>query len=64
MTALLRKPSEPEVENNDYQAEDVIWKVKERNLQGFCDGMKCHPHAAIEADSVWHQSNLSLHSFC
>ena len=62
MTALLGKPSEPEVENNDYQAEDVIRKVKERNLQGFCDRMKCHPQAAIEVDSVWHQNNLSLRS--
>lgn len=32
MTALLRKPSELEVENNDYRAEDVIQKVKEQKL--------------------------------
>lgn len=64
MTALLRKPTEPEVENNDYLAEDVIQKVKERNLQGICSRMKCHPCAAIEVNSVWHQSNLSLSSFC
>lgn len=64
MTALLRKPSELEVENNDYLAEDVIQKVKEQNLQGFCSRMKCHPCAAIEVDSVRHQSNLSLSSFC
>jgi hypothetical protein len=29
MTALLRHPSELEVENNDYWARDVIQKVKE-----------------------------------
>lgn len=29
MTALLRKPSELEVENNDSLAEDVIQKVRE-----------------------------------
>ncbi|KAB1283008.1 hypothetical protein Cadr_000001004 [Camelus dromedarius] len=38
-----KKPSELAVENNDYRAEDVIQKVKERNLQGFCIRMKCHP---------------------
>lgn len=44
MTALLRRPSELEVENNDCRAEDVIRKVKEcSSLQGFCIGVKCHP---------------------
>lgn len=43
MTAPLRCPSELEVENNDCRAEDVIQKVKERSLQGFCMGVKCHP---------------------
>ena len=57
-----KKPSELEVENNDYRAEDVIPKVRDRNLQGFSIWMKCHPCAATLVDSVWHQSNLSLGS--
>lgn len=57
-----KKPSELEVENNDYRAEDVIPKVRDRNLQGFSIWMKCHACAATVVDSVWHQSNLSLGS--
>ena len=57
-----KKPSELEVENNDYRAEDVIPKVRDRNLQGFSIWMTCHPCAATLVDSVWHQSNLSLGS--